>query len=348
MNIEKLIRPNIKALKPYRSARQDYSSGILLDANENSFGSAISFDGVSLNRYPDPFQTELRTKLATLHGVQTENMLVGVGSDEVIDLLIRLFCEPVSDSVLIIEPTYGMYRVAATINNVPIRSCLLNDDFQINPTAVLRSVTSNTKMIFCCSPNSPTANLLQAKDILHLCKKTKAMVIVDEAYFDFAEGVSLSLLVNDIPNLVVLKTLSKAWGLAGIRLGYGIAHPTVISYLMKIKPPYNINALTSVEALKALDNFELVKQRIITILIERKRLANALATVSVVETVYPSDANFLLVRCKDATLVYRHLVQRGIIVRDRSAEPKLENCLRITVGTPEQNDILIQTMKELQ
>lgn len=348
MNIEKLVRPNIKALKPYRSARQDYSSGILLDANENSFGSAIAFDGVSLNRYPDPFQTALRTKLAALHKAQMENMFVGVGSDEVIDLLIRLFCEPVSDSVLILEPTYGMYRVAATINNVPIRSCLLDDDFQIDLAAALRSVAPNTKMIFCCSPNNPTANRLRTKDILQLCNKTNTMVVVDEAYFDFAEGVSLSMLVNDIPNLVVLRTLSKAWGLAGIRLGYGIAHPTVISYLMKIKPPYNINALTSIEALKALDNVELVEQRITTIIIERKRLAAALADVSVVQTVFPSDANFLLVRCTDAAAVYRHLVQRGIIVRDRSAEPKLENCLRITVGTPEQNNILIQTMKELQ
>ncbi|MBI3579462.1 MAG: histidinol-phosphate transaminase [Ignavibacteriales bacterium] len=348
MNIETLIRSNIKSLKPYRSARQDYSSGILLDANENSFGSAIAFDGVSLNRYPDPFQAELRTKLAALHGVQTENVFVGVGSDEVIDLLIRLFCEPVSDAVLIIEPTYGMYRVAAAINNVPVRSCLLNDNFQIDLAAVSRSLIPNTKMIFCCSPNNPTANLLRAADILQLCKETQAIVVVDEAYFDFADGVSLSSLVNDIPNLIVLKTLSKAWGLAGIRLGYGIAHPTVISYLMKIKPPYNINALTSIEALKALDNFDLVKQRIKAIVTERKRLAAALSTVSYVQTVFPSDANFLLVRCENATSVYRSLAQRNVIVRDRSTEPTLENCLRITVGTPEQNDILIKTMKELQ
>jgi len=348
IDIEALIRPNIRALKPYRSARQDYLSGVLLDANENAFGSAITFDGLDLNRYPDPFQTALRSRLAQLHEVQRENLFVGVGSDEVIDLLLRIFCEPEKDAALILEPTYGMYRVAAEINNVRVDSCLLNDDFQIDVEGAQRCMKSNTKIIFCCTPNNPTGNLLNRADILSLCKRTPAIVVADEAYADFAQVESLISDVERFPNLVVLRTLSKAWGLAAIRLGFAIAHPRIISYLMKVKSPYNINILTSTEALKALDTTEHVKRSIAAVARERQRMTTELSSFRCVKNVFRSDANFLLVRCTNARLLYQQLAQRGIIVRDRSSEPKLENCLRITVGTPEQNDLLLNALKEFE
>lgn len=347
MKIDSLVRPNIKALKPYRAARHDHVSGVLLDANENSFGSALSFEGLELNRYPDPYQLELRTKLGLLYGVQSENVFLGVGSDEAIDLLIRIFCEPASDSILVIEPTYGMYRVAAGINNVEVRSVLLTDDFQIDLPVTLNALKPRTKIVFCCSPNNPTANVLRREDILTLCNQANALVVVDEAYLDFADSPSLADRVGSVSNLVVLRTLSKAWGLAGIRLGCAIADPDIISLLLKIKAPYNINALTSAEASKALENGALIKRTTAAIIAERGRLYGALRTIPYIRQVYPSDANFLLIRCDDALVVYSRLVQKGIIVRDRSSEPKLANCLRITVGTPEQNDLLIKTMKEL-
>ena len=348
IDIEALIRPNIRALKPYRSARQDYLRGVLLDANENAFGSASTVDGLELNRYPDPFQTALRSRLAELHGVQRENLFVGVGSDEVIDLLLRIFCEPQKDAALILEPTYGMYRVAADVNDVRVDSCLLTDDFQIDLEAVQRGTKDKTKVIFCCSPNNPTGNLLKRAQILSLCARTPAVVVVDEAYADFAQAESLISAVEQFPNLVVLRTLSKAWGLAGIRLGYAIAHPRIISYLLKVKSPYNINILTSSEALKALRSTGHVKRSVASVAAEKQKLVTQLSRFRSVKKVFPSDANFLLVRCTDARSLYQRLAQRGIIVRDRSSEPKLENCLRISVGTPEQNDLLLNALKELE
>ena len=347
MDIETLIRPNIRRLKPYRSARQDYTSGILLDANENAFGSAINFDGLELNRYPDPAQMVLRSKLARIQHTQTENIFVGVGSDEVIDLLIRIFCEPRKDSILILEPTYGVYRVAADVNDVTVDSCLLTDSFQIDLGEVRRNVNETTKLIFCCSPNNPTGNLLRREDIIAMCELTSAMVIVDEAYFDYAEAESLIGELSRYPNLIVLRTLSKAWGLAAIRLGYAVAHPLVVSYLLKAKAPYNINILTSAEALKALDNTAHVRSSVISTIAERNRLAGELERILCVETVFRSDANYLLVRVTNARALHQQLAQRGIIVRDRSSEPKLANCIRISVGTPDQNDILLNALKEL-
>jgi histidinol-phosphate aminotransferase len=347
INIESFIRPNIRALKPYRSARQDYVTGVLLDANENAFGSAVTFDGLDLNRYPDPFQLSLRSQLAQLHGVHKDNLFAGVGSDEVIDLLLRIFCEPGTDSVLILEPTYGMYRVAADVNNVRVDSCLLTDDFQIDVEAVKRAVTAATKIIFCCTPNNPTGNLLRRADILHLCAETSAIVVADEAYADFSQSESLISALAEFPNLVVLRTLSKAWGLAAIRLGYAVAHPQVVSYLLKVKSPYNINILTTTEALKALQSTAHVKRSVAAVASERARLVDELSRFRFVEEIFPSDANFLLVRCTDARFLYQQLAQRGIIIRDRSSEPKLENCVRISVGTPQQNDLLLQALKEL-
>lgn len=346
MDIESLIRPAIRALKPYHSARQDFLSGVLLDANENSFGSAVTMERLSLNRYPDPFQRELRQTLAALNAVAEENIFAGVGSDEVIDLLVRIFCQPERDSVILLEPTYGMYRVAASMQDVEIRSCLLTEDFQVDCESVKRTIDASTKLIFCCSPNNPTSNLLNAGDILSLCK-IGPIIIVDEAYADFAESESLGRQVASHPNLVVMRTLSKAWGLAGIRLGYCIADPLIISYLMKIKLPYNINALTSSVALQALRKTDEVRRRVAAIIQERQWLSSALETLPCIEHVYPSDANFLLVRCRDANALYQNLVSKGIIVRNRSSEPRLQNCLRITVGTRAENELLLGALKEI-
>ncbi len=346
MNIDSLVRNNIRNLKPYHSARQDYLSGVLLDANENAFGSTLQFEDIELNRYPDPFQHQLRVKLANYNNVNPESVFVGVGSDEVIDVLIRIFCEPQKDSVLLLEPTYGMYRVSASIQNAFITSCLLTNDFQIDVTRVKASVTENTKLIFCCSPNNPTANLLRAEDILQLCS-LNSIVIVDEAYIDFARSTSMAQYISSHPNLVIMRTLSKAWGLAGIRLGYCIATQRIIEYMMKVKWPYNINALTSKAALKALNNIEIKNTIVEKILEERNWLINELSHLPLVNTVYPSDANFILIRTENANKIYKTLAEHNIIIRNRSSEPLLDNCLRITVGTHAENELLIKTWKEL-
>jgi histidinol-phosphate aminotransferase len=272
-------------------------------------------------------------------------VFIGVGSDEVIDLIVRIFCEPKWDSVVLIEPTYGMYRVAASIQDVRVRSCLLTEDFQIDVEAVRQTVDENTKLIFCCSPNNPTANLLHTEDILALCE-LGIIIIVDEAYIDFAKTESLASRVLDYPNLIVLRTLSKAWGLAGIRLGYCMADTIIISYLMKVKLPYNINALTSRMTLQALSKGVEVRQTVDAIIQEREWLIEELNQLLCIQKVYPTDANFILVRCTDATALYRVLASKNIIVRNRSTEPLLNNCLRITVGTHRENKMLIQAVKE--
>ncbi|MBI4418017.1 MAG: histidinol-phosphate transaminase, partial [Ignavibacteriales bacterium] len=341
------IRPNIKALQPYRSARQDFTSGILLDANENAFGSPVSVDGITLNRYPDPSQIQLRRRIAQINDVDPEQIFVGVGSDEIIDLLIRLFCQPGGDSVIVLAPTYGVYRVAAEINDVRVNPVLLTESFEIDVPAVMHNVSSRTKMVFCCSPNNPTGNLLRAQDIAALCRRTEAIIVVDEAYIDLAQAQSLCHSVPEYPNLVVLRTLSKAWGLAGIRLGYAIANEQIVSYLLKIKSPYNINALTSEYALKALDNWETVERTVSLVIKERNRLSKELSGLREVTAVFPSRANFLLVRFADGYSVYNELANRGIIVRYRGNEPNLENCIRITVGTPQENNLLLLTLKEM-
>ncbi len=257
----------------------------------------------------------------------------------------RIFCEPKSDSVVILEPTYGMYRVAASIQDIQIRSCLLTEKFQIDVDAVKKTIDETIKLVFCCSPNNPTANLLSSNDILELCQ-SGVMVIIDEAYIDFAKSISMAKQLLKYPNLIVLRTLSKAWGLAGIRLGYCIANPIVVSYLMKVKAPYNINALTNQAVLKALRKTEEVSERINSIIEEREWLSTNLASVHCIEYVFPSDANFILVRCKNATALYEYLVSKEIIVRNRTTEPLLKNCLRITVGTRKENKQLIRAMKE--
>lgn len=343
MDIKKLIRKNILDLKPYTSARDIYNnpSGILLDANENNLGSTFDeIDGLNLNRYPDPHQNDLR-KLAELNfGIKKENLFFGVGSDEIIDLLIRIFCEPEKNNVIIPEPTYGMYKVSCDINNVETRSVLLTDEFQIDEKAIGKVCDEKTKIIFLCSPNNPTGNLLKKNDVLSLCENFNTIIIVDEAYIDFSEAESLANEISAHPNLIVLRTFSKAWGLAGARVGFCAANEEIINYLFKVKAPYNISALSRYALKKALDNVDKRQEYVSKIKKERTRLKNQFESSAGIIKVFDSDANFLLVKVRDAKDFQRKLFDEGIIVRDRSSQPKLEGCVRISIGTEEENDLL--------
>lgn len=346
--MEALIRPHLRNFRPYVSARSaNVEAKILLDANELSSGSPISFDGLALNRYPDPNQLQLRAKLAGLAGVTLDSIFVGVGSDEIIDLLFRLFCEPSIDSAVILEPTYGVYRVAAELNGVQALSVELDGDFQIDVEKTLRAVRQGTKLIFCCSPNNPTGNLLRRRDILALSRSFDGIVVADEAYVEFSGATSLAQDVAPMNNLVVLRTLSKAWGLAGIRLGYCVANPALVEYLLRIKPPYNVSAIASELALKTLEMEGGVQTTARELIAERERLALALKELPAVRHVYPSNANFLLARFVDSGRAFSSLLRRGIVVRRRS-EPRLEDCLRITVGTAEENQLLLSSLSELE
>ncbi len=348
MNIKNLVRKNILSLKPYTSARDLYSSGILLDANENSFGSTFNeIDGLNLNRYPDPQQKKLRKLISDYLGINESNLFFGVGSDEIIDLLIRVFCEPKKDKILIPEPTYGMYKVAADINDIEVISILLNDDFQIDLETINKIFTDDTKLIFLCSPNNPTGNILNKKDILHLCKSYNAIIIVDEAYIDFAESSTLAEEVKNYPNLIVMRTFSKAWGLAGIRLGYCIANEEIINLLFKIKAPYNINSLTTYALTKAVRKEKVKESYVKKIIRQREIIIKELNKLPGIIKVFDSDANFLLIKCINAKKVLKSLADKGIIIRDRSNQLKLEDCLRISIGTEEQNKILLKALKEI-
>jgi histidinol-phosphate aminotransferase len=322
-------------------------AAIFLDANELSASSPISFDGLALNRYPDPNQLRLRTKLATLAGVSSDSVFAGVGSDEIIDLLFRLLCEPSTDSAVILEPTYGVYRVAADLNGVEAVGVELDDDFQIDVEKTLRAIQGRTKLIFCCSPNNPTGNLLRRQDILALCRSFTGIVVADEAYIEFAGAASLAGDVGSTNNLVVLRTLSKAWGLAGIRLGYSIANPELVAYLLRIKSPYNISAVASALALTTLEMDGAVQTTVRELIVERERIALELNKLSIVKQVYASDSNFLLARFTDSGRAFSALLARGIVVRRRS-EPRLRDCLRITVGTAEENQLLLNTLSEVE
>ncbi len=347
--IDNLVRNNIKKLKPYTCARDLYSTGILLDANENSFGSTFQeLEELHLNRYPDPHQVDLRNAVSKLLNVEANKLFFGVGSDEIIDLLIRIFCEPKEDQVMLLEPTYGMYKVACDINNVETVSPLLNNSFQIDFAEVERHYSDKVKIIFVCSPNNPTGNLLNKNDILRLCKTYNSIVVVDEAYIDFSEpSASLINEVSNYQNLVVMRTFSKAWGLAGVRLGFCATDEEIISYLFKVKAPYNINALTRYAVLKSITNEEKKKGAVSAIISERVRVENELKNISTITNVYPSDANYLLIRLPNAKAVQKQLAENGIVIRDRSSQPKLDNCLRITIGTKEENDTLLSELKNL-
>lgn len=346
VNISALVRPNIRDLSPYRSARDDFDSGLLMDANENAMGSPVN-SALELNRYPSPLQKELRGKIAAFRNVRPENVFVGVGSDEPIDLLIRIFCEPGRDSVITTPPTYGMYRVSARINNVEIREVQLDEEFQPQTGRILETVDEKTKILFLCSPNNPTANDIKRESLLELIDRFPGIVVVDEAYIDFSETESLAPLVEKYPNLVVLQTFSKAFGLAGIRLGIAISSPEIISLLMKIKAPYSINKLTTEVALKAFDNLDRVKTNIRTIQDERKKLVARLGKMPSVSKIYPSDANFLLFRVKNAKDIYQKLAGNGVVIRYRGNEPGCHDCLRVTVGTPEENSRFIETLNSV-
>jgi histidinol-phosphate aminotransferase len=343
--INDLVRINIKNLKPYTSARDMYSQGILLDANENSFGSIVELTGETLNRYPDPHQLSMRESLAAYLGISFSKLFFGVGSDEIIDLLIRIFCDPGKDSIMILEPTYGMYKVSADINDVRSETVLLNDKFDINTEAVINNWNKRIKIIFLCSPNNPTGNLLNNNSIKTLLQETKSIIVVDEAYIDFAvEGNSCIDMINEYPNLVLLRTFSKAWGLAGIRLGYCIANEEIINYLFKVKAPYNINSFTRKAFQDSFLNISTKNDFVKSILNEKQYLIKELNKIKQVEKVFPSDANFILIKIKDASSNQKLLADEGIIIRDRSSQPLLDNCLRITVGTHEQNKQLIDSL----
>jgi histidinol-phosphate aminotransferase len=346
--IERLVRRHLQAFQPYQSARSEtVKAKIFLDANELSLGAPIDYDGVALHRYPDPLQSDLRASLVQRLGVADDMVFCGVGSDEIIDLLIRLVCEPSSEEIAVCEPTYGMYRVAASLNNVRVRSVQLDDTFHIDLDTTIASLTPRTKILFCCSPNNPTGNLLRKADILTICEKAAGLVVVDEAYIDFAQqGSSIADSVAAVDNLVVMRTLSKAFGLAGIRLGYCIAQPEIISFLLRIKAPYNINAVTSDLAMRALHNDDFFSDSVRIIQLERARVASALQLLPAVAGIYPSDANFLLVKFRDADNVYHQLLDRGIAVRRRS-EPRLKDCLRITIGTAGENALLLRYLEEI-
>jgi len=348
MDIKRLVRKNILELKPYTSARDLYSNGILLDANENSIGSTFSkIEELKLNRYPDPHQNDLKDLINSRLKISKDNLFFGVGSDEIIDLLIRIFCEPKIDKIMIPEPTYGMYRVSADVNDIPAVSVLLDDDFQINADQISKNFTEEIKIIFLCSPNNPTGNLLNKSDVLDLCKKYDSIIVIDEAYIDFAESGSLIDEVKNYPNLIVMRTFSKAWGLAGARLGYCVANEEIIKLLFKVKAPYNINTLTRFVLREALKNEQLKNSCIKTIVKEREKLKVELAKFTDILKIFDSQANFLLIKCSDAKNVLQKLAAKEIIIRDRSDQPKLEGCLRISVGTEKQNKNLLDALKEI-
>lgn len=345
-NIESLIRENIRDLTPYRSARDDFKNGTLLDANENSFGSTVR-NSLELHRYPTPTQDELRKKIASYRGVDFENIFLGVGSDEPIDLLMRIFCEPGRDSILITPPTYGMYKVSANINNVNVKEVLLTEKFQLQPDKILEAADVSTKLLFLCSPNNPTANDMKRTDLLKLVMRFPGIVVVDEAYIDFSRQESMAAMVQQYPNLVVLQTFSKAFGLAGIRLGVAISSPQIIDYMLRIKAPYNINKLTADIALKAFDNKELLKFNINKIRDEREYVAGQLQQAEAVKKVYPSNANFLLFKINNAHQVYQNLAKMDIIVRYRGNEPLCEDSLRVTIGMPDENVKFLRALKDV-
>lgn len=341
-NLDKLIRPNVKKLKPYSSARDEFqgSASVYLDANENP-------NETEYNRYPDPHQLKLKAKISSIKKVPVKQIFLGNGSDEPIDLLIRAFCEPGVDNVLIPQPTYGMYTVSADINNVTIKTITLTEDFDVDVELVMNSTETNTKIIFLCSPNNPSGNLLDPEKIKSILSGFNGLVVVDEAYIDFTDYAGFLPLLNQYPNLVVLQTLSKAWGLAAIRLGMCFASEEIIQVLNKIKPPYNISILTQQAALKELEQEPRKNLWVREIIGERNVLQSELTKIESVQKVYPSDANFLLVRINNARSVYNELVQRGIIVRDRSNVILCNDCLRITVGTPAENQILLKELANL-
>jgi len=342
-NLDKLLRDNIRRLVPYSSARDEFKgeASVFIDANENSLGSPLT---KWYNRYPDPHQWKIKEVLATIKGVGPQHIFLGNGSDECIDLLYRAFCVPGRDNVIINPPTYGMYEVSAHINDVEVRRAVLLDDFQLDLVHLETLVDEHTKIIWICSPNNPTANSMNRQDIEVILNNFSGLVVIDEAYINFSRHRSFIQELADYPNLVVLQTMSKAWGLAGLRLGMAFASEAIVEVYNKVKPPYNISQAAQELVLKALEEVGQVNDMIRLLVELRERLSLALSALPVVLTVYPSDANFLLVKTKDARGLYGWLLEEGIVVRDRSRVELCEGCLRITVGTEEENAALLSAM----
>ena len=341
--LDKLVRPNIKTLKPYSSAKDEYTGDakVLLDANENSLGSPLT---KWYNRYPDPYQQKLKEKLAFVKQIAANQIFIGNGSDECIDILFRTFCEPGKDNIIICPPTYPMYEVSANINDIDVQKAPLLSNYQLNVAHIEQLVNPNTKIIWICSPNNPTGNSLDRIDIETILNHFEGIVVVDEAYINFSKQKSFVQSLIDYPNLVVLQTLSKAWGLAGLRLGMCFASPQIIGYLNKVKAPYNINIVTQELALQALEEVGQVNDMIKLLVDMRIALAQVIASMPHVIQVFPSDTNFILVKIPKARQLYEYLLSQGIIVRDRSALELCEDSLRITVGTEQENTLLVDAM----
>ncbi|WP_431108784.1 histidinol-phosphate transaminase [Winogradskyella poriferorum] len=344
-NINNLVRPNIAALKPYSSARDEFKDAtsnqiIFLDANENPFENGV-------NRYPDPQQKDVKSVLSNIKNIPTKNILLGNGSDEVLDLIFRVFCEPNQDNIITLPPTYGMYDVLANTNAIDVLTVELDTDFQPKVDDILNTQNDNTKLLFLCSPNNPTANSFEASKIEKLLTNFRGIVVIDEAYIDFSEDESWISKLSDFPNLIVTQTLSKAYGMAGIRLGICYASTEIISVLNKIKPPYNVNHLTQQKAIQRLEKQQDVQNEIQNIISERSLLIKALKSVTWIDTIYPTQANFVLIKVDDATKRYNQLLEKGIVVRNRTNQPLCNNCLRFTVGTSEENEKLIAVMQSI-
>ena len=344
MNLNNLIRKNIKAMKPYSSARDEFkdlkADMVFLDANENPFET-------TLNRYPDPQQTALKELISKQKELPIHQVLLGNGSDEVLDLIVRAFCEPNQDSILTLPPTYGMYGILAQLNSIENIEVPLSKDFNINVDQVLKQLKPSTKLLFICSPNNPSGNIMDVNAVTRLLKAFDGLVVIDEAYIDFTTIESWMQHLNTFPNLIVTQTLSKAYGLAGIRLGTCYASKEIIAVLNKIKPPYNINSLTQQAAIEVLQNNE-VSDQVSSILREREKLANALASCFFVKKIYPSDANFILMKVDDANKRYDELLRHGIVIRNRTTQLGCENCLRISLGTPAENKQLLTLLNTLK
>lgn len=343
-NLSALVRPNVLRLKPYSSARDEFKDFeqemVFLDANENPFENGV-------NRYPDPQQYNLKNALAKQKNLAPANILLGNGSDEVLDLIFRAFCEPKTDNIITLPPTYGMYEVLAEINNVENREILLLENFQPDLSQVVKAIDSQSKILFICSPNNPSGNTFDADVIEKMMVQFPGLVVIDEAYVDFSEQASWLTRLKDFPNLIVTQTLSKAYGMAGIRLGICYASAEIIAVLNKIKPPYNVNKLTQTKALERIMDVEGVQQEIQNILKERSILLDTLKKIDFVEKIYPTDANFVLIRVDDATKRYTQLLEKGIVTRNRSSQPLCQNTLRITIGTKIENEKLITALNQL-
>ncbi|RZA03222.1 MAG: histidinol-phosphate transaminase [Sphingobacteriaceae bacterium] len=346
-NINNILRENIKNLTPYSSARDEYQgeASVFLDANENAFGSPLD---KPYNRYPDPLQYNVKMRLSEIKGVPARNIFLGNGSDEAIDILFRSFCNPGVDNVILVPPTYGMYEVSANINDIETRKVNLTEDFQLNLEGISEAIDKSTKLIFICSPNNPTGNSINRDDVETLLANFDGLVVVDEAYINFSRQKSFIQELTEYSNLVVLQTLSKAWGLAGLRVGMAFASEEIIEVMNKVKPPYNMNEASQQLALQALANVDQVNGWIKETLLQRDKLVLNLKKFDFVVDIYPSDANFILVKTTDAKGIYNFLVEKGIIVRDRSKVALCEGSLRITVGTPNENDILINTLQNFK